>query len=284
MASVAVIMPVYNSESSVGNSIRSVLAQTWVDWELIIVNDGSTDNTENRISEFGDKRITLLSFEINRGRAAARQLALKHVLRGDYEFMCMLDSDDVYLVDKLEYQVSFMRANKDVSLMSTALGICDERGIVYRVYSPVIKQKNFFYDSYENYTVVPHASSVIRVSDIPRSIGFRENQFYGEDQDFLRRLLLGKNYVCSPKITYLYNRDASFSISKYIRSAYFQFISTYRLPITNVYKFREFILLCIKSVGVIFLNMIGLAHIYFNIMGREITSKELEEIQRNRIE
>ena len=98
MPKISVILPVYNSEKYIEKAIESVLHQTFDDFELIIVNDGSTDNTLNIINEFNDFRIELIN-QPNQGPGAARNNALK-IAQGEY--VMFLDSDDWYHEKALE--------------------------------------------------------------------------------------------------------------------------------------------------------------------------------------
>ncbi|MBR1610079.1 MAG: glycosyltransferase family 2 protein, partial [Methanobrevibacter sp.] len=82
MPKISVILPVFNSEKFIKKSVESVLSQTLDDFELIIVNDGSTDNTLNIINSFKDSRIKILN-QSNQGPGAARNAAFK-VVKGDY--------------------------------------------------------------------------------------------------------------------------------------------------------------------------------------------------------
>jgi glycosyltransferase involved in cell wall biosynthesis len=109
---VSVIMPTYNRAHMIGRAIESVLKQTFKDWELIIVNDGSTDNTKEVVERFKDKRIVYLERE-NGGPAAARNLGLRHA-RGEYVAYC--DSDDTLFPYHLETLVKCLDRNPEVGL------------------------------------------------------------------------------------------------------------------------------------------------------------------------
>jgi len=98
MPEISVILPVFNSEEFVRKSIESVLAQTFEDFELIIVNDGSTDSSKDIIDSFNDDRIRLIN-QSNQGPGAARNNALK-IAQGRY--VMYLDSDDWFTSDALE--------------------------------------------------------------------------------------------------------------------------------------------------------------------------------------
>lgn len=107
---VSVITPAYNCEDTIADTIESVLAQTWTNWEMIIVNDCSTDNTVEIVRRYScyDERICLISFETNQGSATARNEAIRKC-RG--KFIALLDADDLWKPQKLEKQIEFMMEN-----------------------------------------------------------------------------------------------------------------------------------------------------------------------------
>lgn len=109
---VSVIMPSYNTASYIADSIKSVLAQTYNNWELIIVDDCSTDNTDEIVAEFlVDKRIRYFKNTQNSGAALTRNRALREA---NGEWIAFLDSDDIWLPEKLEKQIEFMKRNNYV--------------------------------------------------------------------------------------------------------------------------------------------------------------------------
>ena len=89
----SIIIPTYNRAAFLPKAVESVLAQTYTDWELIIVDDGSTDNTHEVVSQYKDERITYI-YQENAERSAARNNGIVHA-KGEY--VCFLDSDDYYL-------------------------------------------------------------------------------------------------------------------------------------------------------------------------------------------
>lgn len=108
---VSIIMPAFNCEKYVAESIESVLKQTYTNWEMIIVNDKSSDNTKKIIEmyEKSEPRIKLINLEKNQGAAVARNIALEEA-KGQY--IAFLDSDDRWKNKKLEKQLNFMKNNK----------------------------------------------------------------------------------------------------------------------------------------------------------------------------
>ena len=107
--SVSIIMPSYNTGRFISETIESVLAQSYSDWELIIVDDCSNDNTDDVVSQYlTDKRIRYIKNETNSGAAVSRNRALREA-KG--KWIAFLDSDDLWEPDKLETQIVFMEKN-----------------------------------------------------------------------------------------------------------------------------------------------------------------------------
>lgn len=110
---VSIIMPAYNAEKYIEEAIQSVLKQTYTNWELIIVNDCSTDKTEQiaKKHQEQDKRIKLHSLPENQGVANARNIVLQNAVG---RYIAFLDSDDMWVPEKLEKQLKFMKVNNYV--------------------------------------------------------------------------------------------------------------------------------------------------------------------------
>jgi teichuronic acid biosynthesis glycosyltransferase TuaG len=111
MNKVSIIMPAFNNEEYISHSINSVINQSFSNWELIIVDDRSTDNTYDVANKFAklDNRIKVLQTDINSGSPALpRNIAIE---KSTGTFLAFLDSDDVWLVDKLKIQLDFMNRN-----------------------------------------------------------------------------------------------------------------------------------------------------------------------------
>lgn len=107
---VSIITPAYNSEKFIAETILSVLAQSYQDWEMIIVDDGSTDRTSEIVSSFQEKdsRIKYFYNATNKGSAFSRNIALQ---KAQGEWIAFLDSDDLWHPEKLEKQIEFMTKN-----------------------------------------------------------------------------------------------------------------------------------------------------------------------------
>ena len=105
---VSIIMPSYNTASFIEETIQSVLNQTYTNWELIIVDDCSTDNTDEVLENIKDSRIRYFKNDKNSGAAVSRNKALREA-KG--QWIAYLDSDDLWMPEKLEKQIHFMETN-----------------------------------------------------------------------------------------------------------------------------------------------------------------------------
>lgn len=124
---VSVIMPSYNSASTIGKSIESIINQTYHDWELLITDDCSTDDTINIATTYAqkDSRIKIFTNEKNSGAAVSRNNSIKH---STGVFLAFLDSDDIWLPHKLENQTNFMSSHEKIVFSFTAYALIDDAG------------------------------------------------------------------------------------------------------------------------------------------------------------
>ncbi len=122
---VTVMMPVHNGEKYIKYAIESILSQTYKDFELLIVNDASTDKTVNIIHTYKDSRIRLIHNSKQLGLSAIRQ---KGVSEARGSLLAFLDSDDIALSHRLEKQVNYFKENKDITAVGSWVGVIDEKG------------------------------------------------------------------------------------------------------------------------------------------------------------
>ena len=125
MLHLSVIIPCYNGEKYISQAIQSVLDQTYHDFEIVITNDGFTDDSLSRIEAFDDSRILLYNFDRNRGVAAAINNCIEHA-RGKY--VAILDADNVFLSSKLEMQIRFLESHPEIGAVFTWVQLIDDSG------------------------------------------------------------------------------------------------------------------------------------------------------------
>jgi glycosyltransferase involved in cell wall biosynthesis len=166
---ITVLMPAYNAEKYIGEAIESVLLQTYGDFELIIVNDGSTDGTVKIINSFDDERISVIN-QRNMGVAAALNTGIKYS-RAPY--IARFDADDVCYPDRLEKQFNFLEQNPDYILVgSDADYILENNDFLFHFKCIAhshqeIMQKLYFYCPFVHPTVMYKKESVCNAGGYP---------------------------------------------------------------------------------------------------------------------
>jgi glycosyltransferase involved in cell wall biosynthesis len=137
MPRVSVIIPAFNAEAYIGEALRSVEAQTYDDWEIVVCDDGSTDDTLEIVSNFGD-RVRIVEHVRNSGLAAARNSAIRE---SDGELLALLDADDYWLPSYLEHLVAlYDRESHDgnVGIVACNAYVLEPDGILPRTYAELI--------------------------------------------------------------------------------------------------------------------------------------------------
>jgi len=182
---VSVVMPVHNAEQFIKQAIESIAKQTYLNWELIIVNDHSSDRTKNVIMEFKDKRI--IYYENNKwlGHANSANRALK-LSRG--ELIAILDADDVTEAERLEMQVSEMVANPKLVIIGSWARVIDANGDQTALWRFPTQSKQLKAQMYIQFPIV-HSSAMLRKSALEKEKKWCNKKFNpGEDYELFFRL------------------------------------------------------------------------------------------------
>lgn len=168
---VSIIMPSWNTDRFISETIQSVIAQTYTKWELLIVDDCSTDKTDEEVASFHDDRIKYFHNEKKSGAALTRNKAMREA-RG--EWIAFLDSDDLWTPEKLEHQIEFMVKN-GYSLSFTEYEKIDEKSKPLGIYvsgpEKINKCKMYSYDYIGHLTMMYSAKEfgLIQIKDIKKN-------------------------------------------------------------------------------------------------------------------
>ena len=207
---ISVILPVYNSEKYIYSSINSILQQTFTQFELLILNDGSTDSSAEIINSFQDPRIRFFSHE-NIGLSATLNRGI-NLSRAS--LIARQDADDISHPSRFDLQFKYMENNPDCSLLGTAAQIIDTEKLLNRyVYPPKNDIDCKFELSFKNCFI--HTSVIIRKS-ILNEVGLystSSDRSFVEDYDLWSRISL-KSKVANLIDTLVYYRSLPDSLSK----------------------------------------------------------------------
>ena len=185
---VSVLMTVYNAALYLRESIDSVLAQSFKDWELIAVDDGSTDASPSILTDYSDHRVRVFPLPKNIGRTPALRYAFDQA-RGDY--IAVLDNDDISHPERLARQVEFLDEQPDVAIVGSWVQYIDEHGIIIAEFSPPTDQGEL-QDCLGWTNPIMHSSAMFRRSLALAVGGYPEHLVYS--QDFGLTLALARHY------------------------------------------------------------------------------------------
>ena len=199
MAKVSVIIPTYNRDKFISDTINSVLEQTYKDFEIIVVDDGSTDSTLKVLEQFGTK-IKLIK-QPNLERAVARNNGVKN---SNGKYIAFLDSDDLWAKEKLEKQVEILDQNEEIILTYCSSGRINEKGQKIKTAK---RQMEGFSGKITNELLlrnfVVSATPLLRREYFDKTGGFKSQYIPYEDWEFWVRLsLLGKFYFINKPLAY----------------------------------------------------------------------------------
>ena len=204
---VSIAMPCYNSSKYLGKAIESILEQTYCNFELIIVDDKSTDNTMEQIKQYAEKdfRIKVLSNEFEKGVSGAMNTAIKH---STGQYFTRMDSDDISDLTRIENQVNFLESNKKYGVCSVNISMIDELGNIYNenVYpdSKIPHEWTFLWTN-----PIPNAPCMYRTNIIKDNNILFSNLKTAEDYEFLSHIIVKNKVYMLPEALYLYRHTTN---------------------------------------------------------------------------
>lgn len=188
MTKVSIILPVYNGEKYLSETIDSIIEQTFADWEIVAVNDGSTDNSLFVLNKYKAKlesKMKVINKE-NAGVSSARNIAMEN---STGEYLAFVDADDIWLPEKLGKQVMILNKNPDVALVYTDMCAIIE-GKITQIKS-IMKKKLYRGNIFEPlfyFNFIPLSSIVLRKEMIENYGNFDSNYKIIQDYDLLLRI------------------------------------------------------------------------------------------------
>lgn len=253
-SSVSFIIPVYNGEKTILKAINSALNQNYTNFDVIVVNDGSKDQTLNILESINNPKLKIINLKVNQGRSNARNIGVKE---SSSEFVAFLDADDAIIADKLHLQMDYIkRHNLDIcGTWGTAKK--DDFEIIYKqpedndvIKNRIIKSHTFI-----------HSSVILKRKIFLEALGYDTALNFSEDYDLFLRLVKKYRSGNLPLSTVTYHLPSGakyalkeqFAISKIRLRAIFN----YNYSIINiVFVFTPLISLLIPRKFKLFLKRI----------------------------
>ena len=185
---VSVLMAVQNGLPYVHEAVESVLAQTFADFELLVVDDASEDGTAEAVESYADPRVRVVRLAENIGQAPALNLGLREC-RGEY--VARLDADDACLPERFTRQVESLDSDEGLALVGSWMELVDEQGRSLGVRGGQIRTKaEFVFQTLVSYVLISHPAAMYRRSVALDLCGYDPELAPSEDKDLWRRMLL----------------------------------------------------------------------------------------------
>jgi len=188
---ITILINSYNGEKTIQKAIKSVLVQTYKNYEILIIDDASTDNTVKQIKKFKNKKIRLYINNKNIGLGKSR-ISAQSKIRGEY--VCILDQDDVWNKNKLKAQLKFFLNNKKIGLVATGYKLVDENNRKIPLENKYYHMKNF--QNYLSYKNIFGNSTIMYKKIYAKSVGWYSPKFtYAQDYDLTVKLLAKYQFI-----------------------------------------------------------------------------------------
>ncbi|MDC0255706.1 glycosyltransferase [Bacteriovoracales bacterium] len=224
-----VLLPVYNAEKYIKESISSILAQTFEDFELIIIDDGSTDKSKEAISSFKDKRIRFFKNNTNLKLINTLNKGIK-LARGKY--LARIDADDICFPKRFQKQISFLENNKNVAILGTDIEFIDKSGNYFGKGVVHPQSHNEIKWGLQRRCCIYHPTTMVNLEKVKNEFFYSEQFVHAEDYELWLRI--AKNYRLAnlPEVLLKYRVHSSSITQKFSTQAtqsMLQALSTHRL-------------------------------------------------------
>lgn len=210
MATISVIIPTYNAERTILETIESVQQQTFCDFELIVINDGSTDRTLELLATVQDPRLKVFSYE-NGGLPVARN---RGIARSTGEFIAFLDADDLWTPDKLELQLAALQQHSNAGVVYSWTLFMDEKGESFYADEPIHFEGNVLTQLLMKNFIASGSNAMVRRQAIESVGEFDPTLKSCEDWDYWLRLAVHWSFVLVPKAQIFYRQSVGAMSSK----------------------------------------------------------------------
>lgn len=210
MPIISVIIPAYNAEKTIIETIKSVEQQTFSDFEIIVIDDGSEDQTLELLNKVESARLKVYSYN-NSGPSVARNRGIAHA---SGEYIAFLDTDDLWTPDKLEAQLWALQQHPEAGVAYSWTSFIDEQGKYLSVESPIYFEGNVHANLLSWNFLYCGSNPLIRRQALESVGQFDPTLTHGEDWEFYLRLAARWSFVVVPKPQIMYRQSLTSASSK----------------------------------------------------------------------
>lgn len=205
MPTISVILPVYNGEKYLRSAVESILTQTYPDFELILINDGSTDGSGEILDSFQDERIRRIDHSHNQGLISSLNEGI--TLAGG-EYLARMDADDISLPARFERQLAYLQAHPRVGVLGNQVRFLDEKldETVWEYHYPSGHSEIAWKMMFMN--IIPHPAVMLRRDILPQGLVYDPDYPTAEDYELWTRLIFKTEFANLDEVLLHYRRHA----------------------------------------------------------------------------
>ena len=267
---VSIAIPCYNCSGFIADAIRSVINQTYSNWELLIINDGSRDNSLDIVNQFKDDRISVISDGLNKGLPARLNESIKWA-RGEY--YARMDADDIMHKDRLLQQVMFLQTHPEIDVLGCSAYIINDKNQILR--KRIVKGITGFI----------HPTVIARTSWFKNNL-YDEEMKRSQDVELWMRTRAYSKFANMNECLFFYREEGVPQVKKYVQSQLLHIKRFYRFG--NSYGFsnqqvvKNAILAYLKIIVFSMFNFVGLGFLLIRMRSSEnITTDELTSAEKD---
>lgn len=247
---VSIITITYNRAHLIGETIKSIISQSYQNFEHIIIDDGSTDNTEEIIRNFNDDRIKYYKYKKSGWRSYLRNEGFR---KAEGELITVLDSDDIWTNNKLEVITTIFKKNPEINFVIHNISVLQNNGSIK---NPFHKYKSDFYrnilDDLLKNKILPYPIFTVKAKLFKKINFLDETKIDGQHDLYLRIASKYDIYYSAQNLTIMNKHDQNISSKKDIRHYIDYLSSLVKLSKENCFKQKEFKSLCLRLKLIIF--------------------------------
>lgn len=201
---ISIVLPVYNGQKYIRQSIESVIKQDYTDWELLVIDDGSTDQSRAIVKEFEDNRIHY-HYQNNQGPSMARNKGIS-LAKGEY--IAFIDADDLYTFNKLSEQIRFMENHPEIQISYCDAQVVDKGLKLINVLKSegLYVKKEDFYAQLLFRQIIPLPPAIMLKKECFQEVKYNERLVHAEDYDLTIQLARKFRFGYLPESLYIYRR------------------------------------------------------------------------------
>jgi glycosyltransferase involved in cell wall biosynthesis len=273
---ISILLPTFNAGNNLFLAVKSILNQSFKNWTLLILDDGSTDNSLQKINNLSDERIKIFKNKINKGISYRLNQGIK---LSSTKYIARMDSDDISFPDRLEKQFNFLEKNKDIDLVASKASFFFDNNYQISGFLPYKKYHHLIIARPWKTIPMPHPTWMGRCMWFKKNLYKIPPMHLAEDQELLLRTMVDSKFYSLPSVLLAY-RKSKFSFYKNLISRFFLLKSQLKYFFKN-----EKVIFSIFAINLFFfkliIDLIRLITVFFTIDLIKNRKKKTYEINNN---